>query len=132
MTDEQRKQQLSHVASAIVALCGEGFNQKQAAHMAWRGARLAEKLSTGEVWFQYYKGDGSLRAAHGTLCPALIPGWVEADWQRKRKADHRYVNYYDLDRQAWRRCRKDLITGTCRTQTELFDLNQEDDGEAKD
>jgi hypothetical protein len=73
MTQEEQKQILATVASTIVALCGAGLNQKQAAFMAWRADRLSEQLRTGICHFSYTKKDGTLRHARGTLRTDLIP-----------------------------------------------------------
>ena len=101
MTQEEQKQTLATVASTIVALCGAGLNQKQAAFMAWRADRLSEQLRTGICHFSYQKKDGTLRHARGTLRTDLIPAEFQPHGN-ERSRNYTARAYFDLDRQAWR------------------------------
>ena len=74
---------------------------------AWYFIRFRRALSRGVVRFSYFKQDGDIREARGTLCPTLIPfdklpkeklleGWVD------ERPNYKSIPYYDLDRCEWR------------------------------
>lgn len=57
-------------------------------------------LGEDVVHFQYTKLDGTLREAHGTLLPSMIP---EKDVPVSITPENaKYTNYYDLEVGGWR------------------------------
>ena len=71
---------------------------------AWYFEHFRGWLQSTTVTFSYWKKDGSIREAHGTLCPDLIP---ESQHPKSNPSIHHsinpsIINYYDLSRQAWR------------------------------
>ena len=70
-------------------------------------------LKTGEVHFKYLKKDGSLRKAHGTMKPHLIPNIKakkatdkDMDNMQRRAIKRRHlpediIFYYDLDKKSF-------------------------------
>ena len=70
---------------------------------------LIAALRGGDCRFIYMKKDGSVREAHGTLCPELIPA---ADAPRGlRRPAAKVLTYYDTDRGAWRCLRRERLVG---------------------
>ena len=94
-------------------LRGASLNQSQALHYAWWFEDFRTKLRTGVFRFSYFKKDGSIREARGTLNPLLIPD----DNMPKSGIDPNAVTpvetfcYYDLDAQGWRSFRLDNFIG---------------------
>ena len=69
----------------------------------WYFVRFNEWLLNGIIMFSFFKKDGSIREAKGTLHPLLIP----ADKMPKGTAVDHMPNYstitfFDLDKQEWR------------------------------
>ena len=77
---------------------------------AWYFERFRGWLQSTTVTFSYRKKDGSIREAHGTLCPDLIPpekkpvtsGQAGISGLSAKKKSYAFFPYYDLSRQAWR------------------------------
>ena len=73
---------------------------------AWYFHHLRVLMRTNTVQFSYFKTDGSIRQARGTLCTDLIPEEKrpkgESREPKKRKENYGAFTYYDLDRDAWR------------------------------
>ena len=72
---------------------------------AWYFHHLRVLMRTNIVQFSYFKTDGSIRQARGTLCPSLIPEDKRPKTEspkKKRKEHYETFPYYDLDREAWR------------------------------
>lgn len=99
---------------AAYAVAGVHYPWKTAVNKAWSLVRLREMLKNGIVTFTYYKWDGSLRKAKGTLHELLIPD------DKKPKGDmsdgaakHNYksIAYFDLDKQEWRAFSIDKFIG---------------------
>ena len=98
-----------------VILRGASLTQSQALKYAWWFEDFRKKLSTGVWRFSYYKKDGSIRQARGTLCMDLIP----EDKRPKslssapdvRPENYDTFPYYDLDAAAWRSFRLDNFIG---------------------
>ena len=82
---------------------GEKVSWSELVRHAWYFERFREWLSEGLVTFTYLKKDNSIRDARGTLCPLLIP---KDDRPKGTKpivnCQLSIINYYDLDRKAWR------------------------------
>ena len=77
---------------------------------AWYFHHLRVLMRTNIVQFSYFKTDGSIRQARGTLCLDLIPekdrpqsaSEHSDESPKKRKENYETLTYYDLDREAWR------------------------------
>ena len=85
-------------------LRGASLDKSQALHYAWWFEDFRTKLRTGVWRFSYFKTDGSIREARGTLSPLLIPAdklpSSGASLDKEKSASS--FPYYDLDRCAWR------------------------------
>ena len=102
-----------------VILRGTPINPSQALKYAWWFESFRKKLSTGVWQFSYFKTDGSIREAVGTLCMDLIPedkhpkGDMSDGAARKPAAG--VFTYYDLyadgDCGGWRSFRLDNFIG---------------------
>ena len=100
-----------------VILRGNPITPSQALKYAWWFEAFRQKLSNGVWRFSYFKKDGHIREAVGTLDPALIPD----DYMPKSGMDANAVApvstfcYYDLladgDTGAWRSFRLDNFIG---------------------
>lgn len=62
---------------------------------AWRIWRLIRKMREGAVMFYYYKADGTLRKAIGTLNDL-------GESKKGRKPNYKTVSYFDLSKRAFR------------------------------
>ena len=95
-----------------VILRGAQATPSQALKYAWWFERFRDQLRRNAYRFSYFKIDGSIREARGTLNPALIP----AAHMPKASNDQRSTPidtfaYYDLDAAGWRSFRLDLFIG---------------------
>lgn len=63
--------------------------------------KLKEELHNGEVKFSYYKKDGSVREARGTLNPNIY-GKEHEPTGNGHPVPENQIRYYDLDAQGWR------------------------------
>jgi hypothetical protein len=82
-----------------------GWSIGRALRTAWQFSRLREAMKSGVVSFRYFKVDGTLRTARGTLSTAIIPGRTDGSGSMRRRSDAVQV-YYDLDKGGWRSFRK--------------------------
>ena len=98
-------------------LRGASLNKSQALHYAWWFEDFRTKLRTGVWRFSFFKLDGSIREARGTLSPLLIPAdkLPGASPQRNGESGLRQEGqtfpYFDLDKQGWRSFRLDNFIG---------------------
>lgn len=94
-------------------LRGASLDKSQALHYAWWFEDFRGKLRTGVYRFSFFKLDGSIREARGTLSPLLIPAdklpSSGASLDKEKSASS--FPYYDLDRCAWRSFRLDNFIG---------------------
>ena len=86
--------------------------RKQATEHAWYFERLRTAMQTGIVRFSYWKKDGSIREAVGTLRTVLIP----PDKRPHTTEDESSVNYetfayFDLYTNDWRSFRLEHFIG---------------------
>lgn len=63
---------------------------------------LLQRMRGGAAKFRYYKADGSLREAIGTLSPAIIPADKMPKGGTNPAAQYGYIAYFDVERQDWR------------------------------
>lgn len=79
---------------------------------AWYFERLRTWMSTDIVAFSYWKKDGTIREAHGTLNSALIPEDKRPKGDSKpRKPNYLCFAYFDVDKQEWRSFTLDKFIG---------------------
>ena len=74
---------------------------------AWYFERLRKWMQTGIVTFSYFKTDGTIREARGTLSPSLIPDDKKPKGSIGSTPTYSSFPYFDLDRNAWRSFRLD-------------------------
>ena len=86
------------------ALIDEGWPRKDAFKQAHLCRRLLECLGLGTVVFEYYKKDGTVRRARGTLCKGISKDFDHYEYKTElRKANPFNVfTYYDLDAPGFR------------------------------
>ena len=103
-----------------VILKGQKITSSQALKYAWWFESFRAKLASGVYRFSYFKIDGSIREAKGTLNGVLIPaedlpksGADNSSLPARRDSAEVYssIPYYDLDAQAWRSFRLDNFIG---------------------
>ena len=89
---------------------------------AWELYYLRQWLRQGVVQFTYVKQDGTLREAHGTLNPDVIPDDQQPTGKQQALIDDglqqpnwKSINYYDLDKAAWRSLRAANLVAIVRT-----------------
>ena len=96
-----------------VILRGASINASQALKYAWWFEDFRTKLQTGVFRFSYFKKDGSIRQAKGTLNVLLLPEdklpHSGLDPDAVTPADT--FAYYDLDAAGWRSFRIDNFIG---------------------
>ena len=72
---------------------------------AWYFIHFRQALQQGFATFSFYKQDGSIREAKGTLFWPLIP---QDKWPKETNVDHiskpnySTITFFDLDKQEWR------------------------------
>ena len=92
-----------------VILRGNRLNQSGALKFAWWFEDFRKKLRTGVYRFSYFKTDGSIREATGTLNVMLMP-----DDQMPKGVGTPAIGtvpYFDLEKQEWRSFRLDNFIG---------------------
>ena len=102
-----------------VLLRGARLNRSQsqgfALHMAWYFERFRKMLSQGIWQFSYFKKEGGIRQARGTLDMSLIPEEHRPNTlsaaPRDSAENYATFPYYDLDKNAWRSFCLDLFIG---------------------
>ena len=96
-------------------LRGASLTQSQALKYAWWFESFRKKLQSGTYRFSYFKTDGSIREAVGTLDMSRIPD----DKRPKslssapdvRPENYNTFPYYDLNAGGWRSFRLDNFIG---------------------
>lgn len=98
-----------------VILRGASLTQSQALKYAWWFESFRKKLQSGTYRFSYFKTDGSIREAVGTLCMDLIPedkhpkGDMSDGAAREPNPD--VFLYYDINAGGWRSFRLNNFIG---------------------
>jgi hypothetical protein len=96
-------------------LRGASLTQSQALKYAWWFEAFRKKLQTGTYRFSYFKTDGSIREAVGTLCMDFMPedkrpkGDMSDSAAREPNPD--VFPYYDINAGGWRSFRLDNFIG---------------------
>ena len=85
-------------------LIDEGWPRKDAFKQAHLCRRLLECLGMGKVVFEYYKKDGTVRRAHGTLCKGVSKEFDHYEYKTERQKENPFnvFTYYDLDAPGFR------------------------------
>ena len=96
-----------------VILRGAQANQSLALKYAWWFESFRDKLGKAVYRFSYFKTDGSIREAVGTLNPAFIPAenMPKSGMDPDAVAPAGTFAYYDLDAKGWRSFRLDNFIG---------------------
>lgn len=75
-----------------------GYSRSEALKTAWMLAKVQRGMRAGVVAFAYLKMDGTVREAHGTLAPSVLPATTGG----RRRGDPTLMTYYDTDKRSWR------------------------------
>ena len=86
------------------ALIDEGWPRKDAFKQAHLCRRLLECLGLGTVVFEYYKKDGTVRRARGTLCKGISKDFDHYEYKTEQQKENPFnvFTYYDLDAPGFR------------------------------
>ena len=86
------------------ALIHEGWPRKDAFKQAHLCRRLLECLGLGTVVFEYYKKDGTVRRARGTLCKGISKDFDNYEYKKEHQKANPFnvFTYYDLDATGFR------------------------------
>ena len=68
---------------------------------AWQLYRLAKRMRDGIVSFYYYKNDGTVRHAKGTL-QNVPAGATLKNGKRMTKPSYKTLAYFDVEKQSFR------------------------------
>lgn len=98
-----------------VILKGTPIDQSNALKYAWWFESFRTKLSSGIYRFSYFKKDGGIREAVGTLNLDLIPAEHHPKSLSAARSDsseeYSTFRYYDLEAGGWRSFCLDLFIG---------------------
>ena len=86
------------------ALIDEGWPRKDAFKQAHLCRRLLECLGLGTVVFEYYKKDGTVRRARGTLRKGISKDFDHYEYKTELRKENPFnvFTYYDLDTPGFR------------------------------
>lgn len=94
MTD---KKDLMVIANQFVS--EQGVTRSEAVKMSHKAVKLKDMMRSSKVKFRFYKKDGSIREAEGTLSPDLIDyDFKDSD----KKERHDIVKYWDTEKSGFR------------------------------
>ena len=85
--------------------CDKGFPRKKAFRRAYAVQRCLEALGSGKVRLRYYKKDGTLREARGTLCRQMSAAFAAYEYVKTVEEvvwPCATFTYWDMDREAFR------------------------------
>ena len=103
MNDEQKllRRWTLNLANDLI---DDGWDRKYAFKQAHLCRRLLECLGMGKVVFEYYKKDGTVRRARGTLCKGVSKDFdhYEYKMEHQKKNPFGVFTYYDLDAMGFR------------------------------
>ena len=87
-----------------VILKGRKITSSQALKYAWWFESFRAKLASGVYRFSYFKKDGGIREARGTLCADLIPeeNMPKSGMDPGAVEPVNTFRYYDIDAPGWR------------------------------
>lgn len=102
----ERKSTLSQVMNlAWQFVKRNGFNLSDALRAAWANIKLKAAMAARIIKFYFYKVDGTIREAYGTLNDTLIPTTPTTEQgttKRQRKQNDTVQTYFDTEKQEWR------------------------------
>lgn len=75
-----------------------GYTMSEALKVSWMHLKLKARMKKGIIRFFYYKVDGTVREAFGTLKESLMPETKGTG----RKANDTLQTYYDTERMSFR------------------------------
>ena len=85
-------------------LMAQGISTKsEAMCLAWANVKLANALKGGIVEFDYFKIDGSVRHAIGTLAAGIVPPTQRT---ANNATNFNVLTYFDVEKNAWRCCKR--------------------------
>lgn len=96
------KMQKNAAQQMLLATQNKPTNWAERVKMGWYYVHLREWLKEGIVTFSYWKNDGSIREAKGTLNALLIPADKKPKGSVLATPHYEAVAYFDLDKQEWR------------------------------
>ena len=103
MTKESRllKRWTLDLANALIDECWPRKDAFKQAHLC---RRLLECLGLGTVVFEYYKKDGTVRRARGTLCKGISKDFDHYEYKTELRKENPFnvFTYYDLDAPGFR------------------------------
>ena len=103
MKEEQRllKRWTFNLANDLI---DEGWPRKEAFKQAYLCRRLLQCLGVGKVEFEYYKKDGTVRRARGTLCKGVSKDFDYYEYKKEHQKMNPFnvFTYYDLDATGFR------------------------------
>ena len=118
MNDIKKLRRVMRAAHAMqksnpVILRGVSITLSQAVKYAWWFESFRLKLRNGIYRFSYFKTDGSIREATGTLNFELIPEEhrPKTDGSTTKEPAPGVFTYYDLEKKAWRSFRCENFIG---------------------
>ena len=87
-----------------VILRGAQLDTSNALKYAWWFESFRKQLQSDVYRFSYFKKDGGIREARGTLCEKYIPFRAQPKgvYEAEGKKEPLRFNYYDLDAGWWR------------------------------
>ena len=101
MTTNTDKRRICHMAKAIFD-ADNSIEWPDCMKRAWDFHWFRQQLVRGIVNFRYWKADGTLREARGTLLMDVIPEDKRPKGTSTHKPNYKNMAYYDLDREDWR------------------------------
>ena len=103
MKEEQRllRRWVLNLANDLI---DEGWPRECAFKQAHLCRRLLECLGMGKVTFEYYKKDGTVRRARGTLCKGVSKDFDHYEYKTEQKKENPFgvFKYFDLDAMGFR------------------------------
>lgn len=98
------------VCQMMHQLMAQGITTKsEAMFIAWANVKLGNALKNAVVEFTYFKIDGSVRHAIGTLRADLIPETKRTANNAASTTNYNVQTYFDIEKQDWRCCKRKLL-----------------------
>lgn len=88
--------------ATVAALVAQGIDESVAKSIADEKARIVDEMKNGICEFEFFKKDGSLRKAKGTLKDVedTIKGTSKSE--EEEEYNPLLQKYYDVEKQSWR------------------------------
>jgi hypothetical protein len=90
------------VQETINALVANGMDEQYAIQYAEEKARIVDEMKEGVCEFEFFKKDGSLRKAKGTLKD--VEDTIKGTGKSSEEEEYNPLlqKYYDIEKQSWR------------------------------